>query len=458
MLLLPCFYLKSKCQGFNEIKYIYGRYKPANFDFNMPTASAQNRNVIFLVTVAALGYFVDIYDLVIFSIVRLQSFKDIGINPENMRTDGEFVLNMQMGGLLLGGILWGIIGDKFGRIKVLFGSILLYSVANALNGLVTSVEMYGIVRFAAGVGLAGELGAGITLVSETISKEKRGYGTMIVAVVGLFGAAVAATVAKHFTWQTAYFVGGGLGILLLFLRLGTFESGMFKQAEHSTVSRGNMLMLFTDRKRFFKYLYCILMGAPLWFVVGILVTQAPEFGKALQSPVVLSAGTGILYTYFGIAAGDLAAGLLAQITHSRKKTMMLFHILSLISVFVYLKTAGITERQFVWLCLFMGFSCGYWATFVTIASEQFGTNIRATVTTTVPNFVRGALIPITYIFEQMVSRYGIISSARIMMVLLIVIAFFSINQLKESFDKDLDYLEDDELNTNPSGTANVSIK
>lgn len=422
------------------------------------TASAKNRNILFLVIVAALGYFVDIYDLVIFSIVRLQSFKDIGVRPENMRTDGEFVLNMQMGGLLLGGILWGIIGDKFGRIKVLFGSILLYSVANFLNGFVTNVEMYGFVRFAAGIGLAGELGAGITLVSETISKKNRGYGTMIVAVVGLFGAAVAATVAKHFSWQTAYFVGGALGFLLLLLRAGTFESSMFKEAKQSSVSRGNMLMLFTNRKRFFKYLYCILMGAPLWFVVGILVTQAPEIGKALQSPTVLSAGTGILYTYFGIAAGDLVAGLLAQITKSRKITMMIFHVLSLISVFIYLKTVGITERQFIWLCLFMGFSCGYWATFVTIASEQFGTNIRATVTTTVPNFVRGALIPATFIFEKLVAHHGIIYSARIMMVVLIVIAFFSINQLKESFGKDLDYVEDDGLNPNTAATANVLIK
>ncbi len=424
----------------------------------MHLEAAKNRNIIFLVTVAALGYFVDIYDLVIFSIVRLQSFKDIGVKPENMRTDGEFVLNMQMGGLLLGGILWGIIGDKFGRIKVLFGSILLYSIANFLNGFVTNVEMYGFVRFAAGIGLAGELGAGITLVSETISKKNRGYGTMIVAVVGLFGAAVAATVAKHFSWQTAYFVGGGLGFFLLLLRAGTFESGMFKEVKQSSVSRGNMLMLFNNRKRFFKYLYCILIGAPLWFVVGILVTQAPEIGKALQSPTVLSAGTGILYTYFGIAAGDLVAGLLAQISKSRKITMMIFHVLSLISVFIYLKTVGITEQQFVWLCLFMGFSCGYWATFVTIASEQFGTNIRATVTTTVPNFVRGALIPITFIFEKLVAHYGIINSARIMMVALVVIAFFSINQLKESFGKDLDYMENDELNPNTTATANVSKK
>ncbi len=419
------------------------------------TTSANNRNILFLVVVAALGYFVDIYDLVIFSIVRLQSFKDIGVKPENMRLDGEFVLNMQMGGLLLGGILWGIIGDKFGRIRVLFGSILLYSIANFANGLVHSVEMYAFVRFVAGIGLAGELGAGITLVSETLSKNNRGYGTMMVAVVGLFGAAVAATVAKHFSWQTAYFVGGGLGFLLLLLRAGTFESGMFKEARHSNVNRGNILMLFTDRKRFFKYLYCILMGAPLWFVVGILVTQAPEIGKALQATTILSAGTGILYTYFGIAAGDLFAGLMAQITRSRKITMMLFHILSLISAFVYLQSTHISEQQFIWLCLFMGFSCGYWATFVTIASEQFGTNIRATVTTTVPNFVRGALIPITYIFERLVSRYGIISSARIMMVVLVAVAFFSINQLKESFDKDLDYMEDDQPKTNTAAATNV---
>ncbi len=419
------------------------------------TTSANNRNILFLVVVAALGYFVDIYDLVIFSIVRLQSFKDIGVKPENMRLDGEFVLNMQMGGLLLGGILWGIIGDKFGRIRVLFGSILLYSIADFANGLVHSVEMYAFVRFVAGIGLAGELGAGITLVSETLSKNNRGYGTMMVAVVGLFGAAVAATVAKHFSWQTAYFVGGGLGFLLLLLRAGTFESGMFKEARHSNVNRGNILMLFTDRKRFFKYLYCILMGTPLWFVVGILVTQAPEIGKALQATTILSAGTGILYTYFGIAAGDLFAGLMAQITRSRKITMMLFHILSLISAFVYLQSTHISEQQFIWLCLFMGFSCGYWATFVTIASEQFGTNIRATVTTTVPNFVRGALIPITYIFERLVSRYGIISSARIMMVVLVAVAFFSINQLKESFDKDLDYMEDDQPKTNTAAATNV---
>lgn len=417
--------------------------------------SAKNRNVLFLVTVAALGYFVDIYDLVIFSIVRLQSFKDIGVKPGDMRTEGEFVLNMQMGGLLLGGILWGILGDKLGRVKVLFGSILLYSIANLLNGMVHSIQMYAIVRFFAGIGLAGELGAGITLVSETLSRKNRGYGTMMVAVVGLMGAAVAAKVAVSFNWQTAYFVGGGLGFLLLFLRAGTFESGMFKEAEQTGVRRGDFLMLFTNRKRFYKYLYCILIGAPLWFVVGILVTQAPEIGKYLQATTVLSAGTGILYTYFGISAGDLVAGLMAQATRSRKITMMLFQVLSLVSTFVYLNAVHVTPQQFTWLCLFMGFSCGYWATLVTIASEQFGTNIRATVTTTVPNFVRGSLIPITYLFEKLVVRYGIINSAKIMMAILVAIAFFSINQLKESFGKDLDYVEVEPSEANSTTSFNV---
>lgn len=240
-------------------------------------AKAHNRNVIFLVIVAALGYFVDIYDLVLFSVVRVQSLTEIGVSQADMQSDGFLIINSQMFGLLLGGILWGVLGDKLGRIKVLFGSILLYSLANIANGFVTSVNSYAIIRFIAGIGLAGELGAGITLVAETMDKEKRGYGTMIVGAVGLLGAAVAATVAAEFTWQTSYFVGGGMGLVLLLLRVGTFESGMFKHAANQTeVSKGNIFMLFNNWKRFSKYLYCILIGIPLWFVVGILVTLAPD--------------------------------------------------------------------------------------------------------------------------------------------------------------------------------------
>jgi putative MFS transporter len=404
------------------------------------TSSKATRNVIFLVLVASLGYFVDIYDLVIFSIVRVKSLHDIGVSDADMRLTGVHVINMQMFGLLLGGILWGIIGDKLGRIKVLFGSILLYSLGNFANGMVHDVTWYSIIRFITGIGLAGELGAGITLVSETLSKEKRGWGTMLVAMIGLLGAVAAAMVGKY-DWRTAYYVGGGLGIILLLLRVGTFESGMYKSVEKSNVSKGNILMLFNNRKRFLKYLYCILIGAPLWYVVGILITQAPEFGKALGAKVPLSAGTGILYSYVGISIGGIFAAILAQVTKSRKITMYIYLILSAISVVAYLSSAGITNEKFIWLCFFMGFAVGYWATFVTIASEQFGTNIRSTVTTTVPNFVRGSLIPINSLFNLLVIRYGMVNSGYIMMFALTAIALFSASQLKESFSKDLDYVE-----------------
>ncbi|RZK21502.1 MAG: MFS transporter [Pedobacter sp.] len=407
-----------------------------------PQSKAQKRNVIFLVIVAALGYFVDIYDLVLFSVVRVQSLTEIGVSPENMQSDGFLIINSQMFGLLLGGILWGVLGDKLGRIKVLFGSILLYSLANIANGFASSVNSYAIIRFIAGVGLAGELGAGITLVSETMDKEKRGYGTMIVGAIGLLGAAVAATVASKYTWQTSYFVGGGMGLLLLLLRVGTFESGMFKHAERADISKGNIFMLFNNKKRFLKYLYCILIGIPLWFVVGILVTLAPEFGKALGSTEPLKAGTGIMFTYFGIAIGDVVTGLLSQALKSRRKTVFIFHLLSVISVVVYLTSFGLSGDSFIWICLFMGFSVGYWATFVTIASEQFGTNIRATVTTTAPNFVRGALIPITFLFEFLARKYSLITAGYLVMALLTVIAVFGLSKLKESFNKDLDYLEE----------------
>jgi len=407
------------------------------------TAPAKtNRNIIFLVLVASLGYFVDIYDLLVFSIVRMPSLLAIGVKPADVKAVGVTIINWQMFGLLIGGLLWGIIGDKLGRIKVLFGSILLYSIANFINGRVTGVEEYIIVRFIAGIGLAGELGAGITLVTETMKTTKRGYGTMIVSVVGLFGAAAANLVAKDLDWHWAYYVGGILGILLLLLRLGTFESGLYKDIESKAVSRGNFLMLFTSFSRFIKYLYCILVGAANWFVVGILITLAPEFGKALGATAPLSAGDGVFYSYLGIAAGGIFAGLLSQVTRSRRLTVVVFLIISAISVVFYLSATHITPTQFMWLCLFMGFGVGYWPIFVTIPAEQFGTNIRATVTTTVPNFIRASLIPINAAFAALSVGHGMIESGYIMMAILTVISLFAISQLKETFHKNLDYLED----------------
>jgi len=402
---------------------------------------SETKNVWLLVLVAALGYFVDIYDLVVFSIVRVQSFRDIGIPEADMRMDGEYVLNMQMGGLLLGGILWGILGDRFGRIKVLFGSILMYSLANLANGFVNDIHSYAVIRLIAGIGLAGELGAGITLVSESMQKDKRGYGTMVVASVGVLGAIVAYYISELFDWRSAYFAGGVMGLLLLVLRVGTFESSMFKGVANKQIEKGKLRMLFTDKERFKRYIYCLLIGLPIWFVVGILVTQAPEFGKALDAPVTLSAGKGILFTYLGLSFGDVFAGLFAQLTKSRRLAVFLFQILIIATSVWYLSSQGLTEQRFHWIAFFMGIAIGYWATFVTIASEQFGTNLRATVTTTAPNFVRGALIPSTLLFEFFVRQSNIITAAYLMIFVLTGIAIFALSQLKESFDRDLDFVE-----------------
>lgn len=404
--------------------------------------SSQKRNVTLIVLVAALGYFVDIYDLILFSVVRVKSLKDLGVADEDMLSIGASIINSQMFGMLLGGILWGILGDKKGRLSVLFGSIIVYSLANIANGFVTNVTAYTLIRFIAGVGLAGELGAGITLVTESMGKENRGYGTMIVAGVGLFGAVAAALIGGHYTWQTSYFIGGGMGLLLLLLRVGLAESGMFKEVKESNVQRGNMIMLFNNAKRFKKYLACILIGLPLWFVVGVLITFSPEFGKALGSTDVLNAGKGIMYCYIGIAIGDVVAGFLAQLLRSRKKVMLIFLLLTAVAILVFLYAQGINAEKFIWLSLFLGFASGYWATFVTIASEQFGTNLRATVTTTVPNFVRGSVVAVTLSFQFLKGEIGILQSAMIVGFTCVVIALIALSQLKETFHKELDYVED----------------
>lgn len=399
------------------------------------------RNVTLIIIVAALGYFVDIYDLILFSIVRVKSLKELGVADADLLDIGATVINSQMLGMLVGGILWGVLGDKKGRLSVLFGSIILYSLANIANGFVTSVTWYTIIRFIAGVGLAGELGAGITLVTENMSKENRGYGTMIVAGVGLLGAVAAALIGDHYTWQTSYFIGGGMGLLLLLLRVGLAESGMFKEVKESAFIRGNMLMLFNNKVRFKKYLCCILIGLPLWFVVGVLVTFSPEFGKALGANGIINAGEGIMYCYIGIAVGDVVAGLLAQVLKSRKKVMLIFLLLTGVAIIVYLYSFGLTPKTFIWLSLFLGFASGYWATFVTIASEQFGTNLRATVTTTVPNFVRGSLVIILIAFQFFKDEFGILQGAMIVGFICLAISLIALSQLKETFSKDLDYVE-----------------
>jgi len=393
------------------------------------------------IVVAALGYFVDIYDLVLFSIVRIPSLTALGLVGDALRDDGIFLLQVQMGGMLIGGIIWGVLGDRRGRLSVLFGSIAMYSVANILNGMVDSVEAYAWLRFFAGVGLAGELGAGITLVSEIMSKETRAYGTTIVATVGILGAVVAFLVGDLFDWRVAYYVGGGLGLALLVLRVGVYESGMFSTVKLQNVSRGNFFSLFTSRARFLKYMQCILIGMPTWYVVGILITFSNDLGKALGVSPIPDPGRAIMYCYIGIAAGDLSSGLLSQFLRSRRKVMLIFLTMTSISIAFYLLSHGLAIGQFYAVCVVLGFSAGFWAVFVTIASEQFGTNIRATVATTVPNFVRGAVVPITLLFQSLMPGLGIVASAGVVGAATVAVALIALAFLDETHGKDLDYIE-----------------
>lgn len=398
------------------------------------------KNVSAIVIVAALGYFVDIYDLILFSIVRLSSLKSLGITGDALLSDGVMLLNMQMAGMLIGGIVWGVLGDKKGRVSVLFGSIIMYSVANILNGFVMDIQQYAILRVIAGIGLAGELGAGITLVSEVMSKETRGYGTTIVASVGILGAVVAAFVADLFEWRTAFFVGGGLGLLLLILRIGVYESGMFKNMQRENISKGQFQHLFTHWYRFTKYLKCIMVGAPLWFVVGVLMTFSDAFAKALGVEGITPSKS-VMFCYIGLAFGDLLSGYLSQYFKSRKKIILAFTISTNLLVIVYLFVNHFGSFYFYTMCLLLGLSCGYWAVFVTNASEQFGTNLRATVTTTVPNFVRGSVVPLTLLFQYLKSPVGIIYSAGIVAGFAFVLAYLSVTKLDETYGKDLDYIE-----------------
>jgi MFS family permease len=400
------------------------------------------------VIVAALGYFVDVYDLLLFGIVRTDSLKDLGIVGDAIRNQGEYLISMQMLGMLVGGIIWGVLGDKKGRISVLFGSILMYSVANIANGMVTTVDGYAFWRLIAGIGLAGELGAGITLVTESLPKEKRGYGTTIVATIGVSGAIAAYFVYQIFQdWRLCYYAGGVLGILLLFLRVKISESGIFESAVKSDEKKGDFISLFTNKKRFLKYLQCILIGIPIWFLVGVLITFSPEFAKALNvvGADSISAGKAIAWCYGGLVFGDIASGLLSQWMKSRKKIMYLFLAFNLIMVFVFLNAFNISANTFYIICLIMGFSVGYWVLFVTIAAEQFGTNIRATVTTTVPNFVRGLLPLIILIYAFFRDRLldgNILNAGMIVGAALSIISAAALWKLKETFHTDLDYIEE----------------
>lgn len=393
------------------------------------------------VLVAALGYFVDIYDLLLFGIVRIESLEEIGLSGAVATSEGMDILSFQMIGLMIGGILWGVLGDKKGRLSVLFGSILLYSLANIANGFVHTPLQYSICRFIAGIGLAGELGAGITLVSELLPKEKRGIATSMVAGIGLTGAVAAYFIAQQFHWRTCYFIGGGLGLSLLLLRVSVFESGMYKQMANVEVSKGNFFLFFTSWSRFSKYLRCILIGLPTWYVIGILVSFSNEFGKRMGIEEPIQPGKGIMYAYMAISVGDVLVGLLSQQLKSRKKALFIFYGITILGIFLFFRQQGGSASEMYLICALMGFGTGFWAIFVTVAAESFGTNLRATAATTVPNMVRGSLPLILLCFNRLQPSLGYLQAAMITGAAVMVITILAAAFTKETFGKDLNYLE-----------------
>lgn len=394
------------------------------------------------VIVAALGYFVDIYDLLLFSIVKKTSMLAVGSTATTMLADSSKVLNWQMVGLLIGGIIWGILGDKRGRLSVLFGSIILYSVANFFTAFVHTVDQYATCRFFAGLGLAGELGAGITLVTELLPKDKRGIGTSMVAGIGLAGAVVA-YFTFQFTedWRLCYKIGGGLGIVLLLLRISVAESSMFKDVKTQNVSRGNFFMFFTSGRRFVKYLVAILIGLPTWYVVGIIVNQSDKFGEQLYGSKTIDSGRSIMFAYAAIAIGDIAVGFICQWLKSRKKGLMLYYILSVAFLVLFFSSFNNSDSRMYWICAGLGFSTGFWAIFITMGAEQFGTNLRATAATTIPNMVRGSLPLISIMFLNFTKSQGLIKSGIITGVIVMAVTLVAFYFTEETYHKELNYVE-----------------
>ena len=394
------------------------------------------------VIVAALGYFVDVYDLLLFNIVRVPSLKDLGLDEKQVSVIGGTVLNWQQAGLLLGGVFWGVLGDKRGRLSVLFGSIITYSLANIACGFVQDADTYAVLRFVAGLGLAGELGAGITLVSEILPKELRGYGTSLIAGVGLFGAVVAYFTVVLFDWRTTYFIGGGLGLLLLLLRVSVFESGMFLKIKEQTVRRGNFWSLFSNRKRFLTYLRCMGLAVPTYFVIGILATFSNEFGKALGIAEPIAPGRTVMFTYIGMAVGDLISGALSQWLRSRRRAIGALMTMNLVFVGIYLFGGISSVSMFYAVCVGLGFSIGYIALFLTVSAEHFGTNLRATATTSIANNVRATTLLTIPLFQSLKLSVGVIGAAAMVGLLCFVISFWSLVTLDETYGKDLNYVED----------------
>lgn len=395
------------------------------------------------VIVVALGYFVDIFDLTLFSMLRTPSLVSLGVPADQLVDVGIRLLNTQMIGMLIGGVLWGVLGDKKGRLKVLFGSILLYSLANILNGFVQSVEQYQALRFLSGLGLAGELGAGITLISEILPQKIRGLGTTVVATIGVAGAVFGGIFIEYFDWRTCFMIGGVLGILLLFLRLKVQESLIFKKSNQGKEKWGSLRFAFSDLGRIKKFVFCIFMGAPIWYVAGLVMGFAPELSKALGVQESILSSRAIAISYLGLAIGDFLSGVLSQKLQSRLKAVRVFIFFTVaFLVLLFTTVAGCSETYYYFLCLLIGIGAGFWALFVTVAAEQFGSNIRATMATSIPNFVRGAVVPMTLAFKFLKPEWGFTPAMITVGAFVFALSLLSTFGLEETFHKTLDYVEE----------------
>lgn len=397
------------------------------------------------VIVGALGFFVDVYDLLLFSIIRKPSLESLHLSPAEVLSQGEIIISVQMIGLTLGGIIWGIMGDKKGRLSVLFGSILLYSLANIANGMVQTVPQYILMRLLAGIGLAGELGASITMVSEMLPKEKRGIAASVIAVVGVFGAIAAFFVYQSFQdWRLCFYIGGGMGLLLLVLRANIMESSMYDQVKQSGVVRGSFIMLFNKKERALRYLKGVLIGLPVWYAIGILVTFSDKFGHEFGIEGV-EPGKAIMYQYFGIAFGDLSAGLFSNYLQSRKKALFTFFgILSVCVTVFFLQGNGWGSTQSMYIiCTGLGFGAGFSVLYITMSAEQFGTNLRASTAISIPNVVRGILPLIILLHRGLRNLTGnYITGAWITGIIIMSLAVIAACYTRETFGKDMNFLEE----------------
>lgn len=402
----------------------------------------QQRKITLLIIVASLGYFVDIFDLVLFNVVKTASLTDLHLLSDQFKSAEISLFNYQMTGMMIGGLFWGILGDKIGRVSVLFGSILIYSIANILNAFVHTVEWYAVWRLVAGLGLAGELGAGITLVSETMTREKRGIGTLVIVAVGALGAVAANMVGSWLGWREAYIVGGAMGLVLLFLRAGTFESRMFKQVASTTIVRGNILLLFKNGRLFWRYIACILIGIPIWYSIGVMINLSNRYGESWGMIDKVNVGRNVMFAYIGLSVGDLLSGYLSQLFRSRKKIILAYLGALFCIMFVFHFYHNIDTYYFSWMSFAIGVASGYWALFVINAAEQFGTNIRSTVANTVPNFVRFSVVPITLSFNFLSSKMLVSFAGFITGIVCLVFAIIGLYALPETFARELDYIEE----------------